>query len=186
MTTSITSTPVTANIPAIVTQVTQTLAQAQNQPLPPPPTMPFRLRVFSGILVGPRPTLSADAQPVVDLYSSAAGAQQLVGINAGNGQVAAAGKAVSTRPSVRVSDGLGRPVSGVPVSFAVATGSGSIDSRTGPVTTLEATTGLDGVAEAGVWTLSSGAGVNTLTATATDPTGEVGSVSFTALGVKET
>ena len=95
-----------------------------------------------------------------------------VAARAGDGQTATAGTAVSIAPSVRVSDARGNPVSGVAVTFAVASGGGSV---TGPT----ATTGDDGVAAAGAWTLGAAAGANTVTATAA---GIPGSVSFSATG----
>jgi len=92
--------------------------------------------------------------------------------HAGDGQTAAAGAAVRTAPSVRVSDARGNPVSGVVVTFAVASGGGSV---TGPISS----TGDDGVAAAGAWTLGAAAGANTVTATAA---GIPGSVTFAATG----
>ena len=49
--------------------------------------------------------------------------------DSGDGQVATAGAAVATAPSVKVTDAGGNPVSGVSVTFAVASGGGS---ATGP------------------------------------------------------
>lgn len=87
---------------------------------------------------------------------------------AGDNQQARAGTPVPVAPSVAVTDAAGNPVAGVTVTFAVASGGGSV---TGAV----ATTGADGRAAAGSWTLGA-AGTNTLTATA----GSAGSVTFTA------
>lgn len=92
--------------------------------------------------------------------------------NAGDGQVAAAGAAVATAPSVKVTDAGGNPVSGVIVTFAVASGGGSAAGTT-------QTTDSSGVATIGRWTLGPAAGANTLTATAA---GVGGSVTFTATG----
>jgi len=79
-------------------------------------------------------------------------------INGGNGQSAVAGTAVTTDPSVRIVDAGGNPVSGLTVTFAVATGGGAITGNTD-------ITDADGVAEVGSWTLGSTPGANTLTAT---------------------
>jgi hypothetical protein len=97
-------------------------------------------------------------------------------LRAGDTQTAFAGSAVATAPSVRVSDARGNPVSGVAVTFAVTAGGGSV---AGPSTT----TGDDGIATAGGWTLGPAAGLNTLSATAT---GVPGSVTFSATGTSRT
>ncbi len=89
---------------------------------------------------------------------------------AGDGQKATAGTAVATAPSVKVTDAGGNPVSGVAVTFAVASGGGSASGGS-------AVTDSTGVAAAGGWTLGTTAGVNELTATAS---GLNGSVTFTA------
>jgi adhesin/invasin len=100
----------------------------------------------------------------------AAGAPASMAVNAGDAQTATAGSAVATAPSVRVTDGSGNPVSGVSVTFAVATGGGSVTGAT-------QTTDAAGIATVGSWTLGTTAGANTLTATA----GSL-SATFTATG----
>ncbi|MEW5928542.1 MAG: invasin domain 3-containing protein [Gemmatimonadota bacterium] len=99
----------------------------------------------------------------------AAGAPATLAVNAGSGQTAAAGTAVATAPSVVVRDGSNNPVAGVSVSFAVATGGGSVAGGT-------ATTDASGIATVGSWTLGTTAGSNTLTASA----GGLTPVTFTA------
>jgi hypothetical protein len=94
-------------------------------------------------------------------------------LNAGNGQSATAGSAVSTPPSVIVKDANGYPVSGVDVTFTVASGGGS-------VTGSPATTNAAGIAAVGSWTLGATAGANTLTATSGSLSGSP--VIFTATG----
>ena len=49
-----------------------------------------------------------------------------IAVNAGDGQSASAGTAVTTAPSVIVRDAAWRPVAGVKVTFAVATGGGTV------------------------------------------------------------
>jgi Big-like domain-containing protein len=105
--------------------------------------------------------------------SLSAGAAANIAAGAGNGQSATVGTAVSTAPGVLVTDGSGNPVSGVAVTFAVATGGGS-------ATGTAATTDGSGVATVGSWTLGTTAGANTLTATATGLSGSP--VTFTATG----
>jgi hypothetical protein len=162
---------ITGTVASIVSQVMQ--AVAQSQPLPAPPKMPAQQRVFSGILAwGPRPTPSADAQPLVTAWQAAALGQQQLGIHEGNGQVEFQGTQVAIAPAVRVTNGLGRPVVGVTVTFAVTVGGGSVANSS-------AATGGDGVASAGRWTLGPAAGNNIMTATVA----AVGTVEFTAIAI---
>ncbi|MDO8500245.1 MAG: Ig-like domain-containing protein [Gemmatimonadaceae bacterium] len=78
---------------------------------------------------------------------------------AGNNQTARPSFAVSTPPSVIVTDVAGIPVPGVAVTFAVTSGGGSITGAT-------ATTNGDGIAAVGSWTLGPDFGPNSLTASA--------------------
>jgi adhesin/invasin len=100
------------------------------------------------------------------------GAPASLAVSAGDGQTAVAGSAVSTAPAVLVKDANGNVVPGVAVTFAVASGGGS-------VTGGSATTSAAGVATAGSWTLGTVAGVNSLTATVAG----LLPLSFTATGV---
>src|SRR5207247_7739299 len=97
-----------------------------------------------------------------------------IAINAGNGQTATAGTAVLIAPSVIVRDANGNPVAGVSVTFAVASGSGTV-SPTTPVAT-----GANGITAVTSWTLGPTAGPNTLTVTSGTLTGSP--VTFTATG----
>ena len=81
------------------------------------------------------------------------------------------GAAVSATPSVRVTDQRGAWMSGVAVTFAVASGGGS-------VTGGSATTNSAGVATVGSWILGATPGPNALTASAIG----LPSVTFTATG----
>lgn len=90
---------------------------------------------------------------------------------AGDSQSATVGTAVSTLPSVIVKDASNNPVSGVSVTFSVTSGNGAV---TGP----SATTGSNGIATAGGWTLGPNAGTNVLTATS----GTLPPVTFLATG----
>ncbi len=78
--------------------------------------------------------------------------------NAGNGQSAIVGRAVTTEPSVRVTDGFGNPVPGLEVVFEVTDGGGVAVGRR-PVTNA------NGIAEVGGWTLGDVVGANALRAT---------------------
>src|SRR5881396_3010522 len=108
--------------------------------------------------------------------SLSAGAVASLGVNGGNNQTATAGTAVATPPSVMARDASGNPVAGVSVTFAVATGGGSVEP-TAPVVT-----GANGVAAATSWILGATAGSNTLTATAAGSGISGNPVTFTATG----
>ncbi|NDD63680.1 MAG: hypothetical protein EBZ36_06855 [Acidobacteria bacterium] len=101
-----------------------------------------------------------------------AGTPAQLAFQAGNNQIATAGALLSTSPGVIVRDGNNNPVQGVTVTFAVASGGGTITGST-------PTTGSNGVATVGSWTLGTTAGANTLTATITG----LAPVTFTATGV---
>ena len=114
---------------------------------------------------------SAISTPV----SLGVGAPASVAATAGDGQSATVGTAVPIAPAVIVRDAGGTPVAGVAVAFAVASGGGSVSGGS-------ATTGADGVATVGRWTLGDATGPNTLRATvgADNVTGNP--VTFTATG----
>lgn len=90
---------------------------------------------------------------------------------AGNNQVAPAGTAPTVLPRVRALDALGNVVAGASVTFTVQQGGGSV---TGPVQT----TGPDGTASPGSWTLGPQVGPNQLSAFLTQGGGS--GVVFTA------
>jgi hypothetical protein len=90
--------------------------------------------------------------------TSSAGTASTVAKTAGDNQTGTTGSAVATAPSVTVKDANGNPTGGVAVTFAVATGGGSVTGAT-------TTTNTFGIATVGSWVLGS-TGVNTLTATA--------------------
>ncbi len=92
-------------------------------------------------------------------------------ISAGNNQTAIAGGAVTTAPSVLVTNTVGQPVAGVSVTFAVLSGGGSI-------TGASATTTNAGIATAGTWTLGAAPGTNTLSASVAG----LPSVTYSATG----
>src|SRR5207237_222283 len=123
---------------------------------------------------GPR-TLSFSAPQLAAVTSNTvtviAGAATSIAGNAGNNQTVTAGTAVPIPPSVIVKDASGNPVPGVAVTFAVATGNGSI-------TGASQTTNASGIAAVGSWTLGTAAGQNTLTATSPGVNGSP--ITFTA------
>jgi len=82
----------------------------------------------------------------------------------------APGAQVSELPSVLVKDENGNPVSGVPVTFTVTGGGGSVTGN-------HPTSNASGIATVGSWTLGATSGTNTLVATASNH-----SVTFTANG----
>lgn len=78
---------------------------------------------------------------------------------------------VNDLPAVRVTDDDGQAMAGVAVTFAVASGGGTITGGS-------ATTNAQGVATVGSWTLGPNPGTNTLTATVSGLT----PVTFSAMG----
>jgi hypothetical protein len=100
-----------------------------------------------------------------------AGAAALMNLAAGNSQVAVVSTAVALEPRISVTDANGNGISGVPITFAVTAGNGSV------VGGLQVT-GADGKTEVTSWTLGAIIGTNTLTATATGLT----PIVFTAQG----
>ena len=91
----------------------------------------------------------------------------------GTGQRAPAGSTVPVRPAVRVLDDQGQPVAGVPVTFVVTGGGGSVGGA-------DQTTNADGVARVDRWTLGDSPGTNTVEARAGSLQGSP--VVFTAEG----
>jgi hypothetical protein len=88
----------------------------------------------------------------------------------GDGQTAEAGSPVPIRPAVQVTDSAGAPAAGVMVTFAVTGGGGTVGGST-------QTTGTDGIARVGRWTLGQ-PGINTLEARSEGLAGSP--VTFTA------
>jgi hypothetical protein len=89
-----------------------------------------------------------------------AGAAAAIAKTAGDAQTGTVGAALGIAPAVTITDANGNPVAGVAVSFAVASGGGSVTNGT------QTTTNASGIATLGGWTLGVTAGVNTLAATA--------------------
>lgn len=77
----------------------------------------------------------------------------------GDGQTAPTGTPVPTAPEVLVTDTAGNPAAGVVVTFVVTGGGGAVEGET-------QTTGADGKARVGRWTLGEAPGSNTLEARA--------------------
>jgi len=113
--------------------------------------------------------------PAVFVATAVAAAPASIAVSAGNNQSATVSTSVTVAPAVIVKDSLGNPVSGVSVTFAVATGGGSVTGAT-------PATGANGVAAVGSWTLGAAAGANTLTATASGSGIAGNPVTFTATG----
>jgi hypothetical protein len=101
-------------------------------------------------------TVSGSGEVVARFMATATGAPASVRLFAGNSQSARAGLAVATRPAVLVEDAAGHVVPGVPVSFEVTEGGGSVAGAS-------VVTDADGIAAAGQWRLGA-TGVNTLSA----------------------
>ncbi|MBI1722899.1 MAG: Ig-like domain-containing protein, partial [Gemmatimonadetes bacterium] len=125
--------------------------------------------------VGTR-TLSFTASGLAGATSTAVtvgpGVASQIALNAGDNQTATVGTAVPVPPSVVVRDASGNAVSGVPVTFTVMAGGGTV----APASAV--TTDANGVAAITSWTLGSGTGTNTLQASVTGLAGSP--VTFTA------
>lgn len=80
-------------------------------------------------------------------------------VSAGDGQSAIVGAAVAVAPAVLLKDAFNNPVPGVVVTYAIASGGGS-------VTKAVDTTNAFGIATVGGWTLGTISGANSLSATA--------------------
>lgn len=100
---------------------------------------------------------------------------QTVATFAGDLQTGLVGFALNVRPAVRVTS-LGAPVSGVGVTFAVASGGGSV------VGSATINTNGNGVAQVGGWVLGGAPGGNTLTATVAGSGVTGNPVTFSAIG----
>jgi adhesin/invasin len=111
--------------------------------------------------------------PLTFTATGVTGAAATMAVNAGDNAAASAGSQVAVPPAVLVTDAFGNPVSGVSVTFAVASGGGSLTGG-------GQTTNASGIAAVTSWTLGAVAGVNTLTATSTGLTGSP--ITFTATG----
>jgi adhesin/invasin len=94
--------------------------------------------------------------------------------SAGDNQSVAVGTPVLPAPSVTITDADAKPIAGITVTFALATGGGSLAGPT-------AMTDANGVATVGSWVVGTTAGVNTLTAAAVNVPGSP--LTFTATGV---
>ena len=123
---------------------------------------------------------SVTGSPVTFTATGTAAQQQtiLMSKNAGDGQSWTVGAAVGIAPSVQIQNVLaGTGVAGVTVTFAVASGGGSVTGAT-------ATTDANGIATVGSWTLGTTPGANTLTATASGVTiTSANPVTFSATGI---
>lgn len=104
-----------------------------------------------------------------------AGAPASVVVSAGDNQTGLVGFAVNVPPAVLVRDAGNTPVPGVQVDLVVTSGGGSVTGGT-------TTTNAQGIAAVGSWTLGSGPGTNTLTATVAGPGIAGNPVTFTATG----
>lgn len=118
-----------------------------------------------GASIGPN-SLSAssaglEGSPFVFTATAAIPAPTAMVVAGGNNQGGQPGDALPVSPSVKVTDAEGTPAAGVVVQFTVASGGGSI-------TGASATTGSDGIATAGTWTLGPAGGAHTVVATSPD------------------
>jgi alpha-tubulin suppressor-like RCC1 family protein len=84
---------------------------------------------------------------------------------AGNQEDGYGGVALTVAPAVQVTDAYGNPKPGFSVSFAVASGGGSVSGTSGAnVQSTVQSTASDGTARPSSWTLGGAPGINSLTA----------------------
>ncbi len=121
---------------------------------------------------GPQEVTVSGGEIVVRFTATATGTPTTVRLFAGNSQSARAGLAVATPPAVVVQDAAGQAVPGIPVSFRVIEGSGSVAGAS-------AVTDAAGVAAVGQWRLGA-TGVNTLSADVDEATVSGEPVTFVA------
>jgi adhesin/invasin len=119
------------------------------------------LNATTGSLAGVSFTATSTAGPAATLVK-----------NTGDNQAGIVGGTVSIPPAVLVRDANGNAKSGVSVTFAVASGGGSI-------TGASAVTNSSGVAAVGSWTLGNSIGGNSLSASVTG----LPSIAFTASAI---
>ena len=125
-----------------------------------------------------RAVLSTGQKQVYGVFTATplAGPPTQIAMQDGDGQTAGTSSSVPIAPEVLVTDQYGNPVPGWSVTFAVASGGGS-------VTGGNATTSPSGVATVGSWTLGPAAGDNSLIATATGSGIAANPVTFVATAV---
>jgi hypothetical protein len=121
-------------------------------------------------------TASGVGAPVTSSsFNITTGGATTIAANSATSQSATAGAAVTTRPSVKVTDASGNPVAGVAVTFAVTAGGGSVAGGS-------QTTNASGIATVGSWNVGATAG-QTNTVTATSPGLSGSPVTFNATAV---
>ena len=142
------------------------------------------IATVGAFVLGPLPganTLTATVTGVASLSvpiqatGTPTGTRGSVAVSAGNNQAGIAGSPVLVRPAVMVRDGAGLPSRGVPITFLVRSGGGTV---TGP--TVE--TDSNGVAAVGAWTLGDVATPNTLSIVMSGDFAGSALVLFAAIG----
>jgi hypothetical protein len=108
----------------------------------------------------------------IDATAQVGAPSQVTIIDGAAGLSAIGGQEVSPRPSLRFRDSFGNPIPGLPITFTVTQGGGT-------VTGGQALTNADGRATVGSWRLGPSSGINRLQATAANGVGTV----FTAQGI---
>lgn len=116
------------------------------------------------------------ASATSDLVALGVGVPASIALVAGDQQTATVGAAVPIPPAVVVKDADDNSLPGVPVTFSVTSGGGSVTSGS-------VTTGSGGVATVGQWTLGKTAGTNRVKAEVTGSALSGSPVIFTAAAV---
>lgn len=118
----------------------------------------------------------ATGSPATFTATGTAGPAASLSKVAGDALSSAVGAAVTTKPAVKVVDQYQNAVSGSAITFAVAGGGGTASGTS-------QTSGADGVATVGAWTLGTVAGPNTMTATVGGSGVANSPATFTVTGV---
>ncbi|MGH7673896.1 MAG: Ig-like domain-containing protein [Gemmatimonadales bacterium] len=129
----------------------------------------------TGVAAGTATIQATSGPHVATAQVAVIGPPAQIAVSAGDNQTTEVNTPVGVDPAVLVTDVNGRPVPGVAVTFAVATGAGSVaDSAR--------TTGANGIATVTAWSVGPVAGIdnNTLTATAAHAGVAGNPITFTA------
>lgn len=117
-------------------------------------------RAFRAAIVALTMTFAACGKDSSSQPPATGGGAVILSIRTGDAQVAAPGAAVPSVPVILATNTVAQPLAGIAVTF-------TIDSGGGTVAIAKATTGADGTASPGGWTLGAREGANVLRVTAT-------------------
>lgn len=144
------------------------------------------LATFSGLSITGGPgivTLSFASTGLTSVASGTialGGFQGTVVVNGGNNQSAAVVTAVPTPPSVLVKDAGGNPAPGAVVQFTAQGAGAKVSNGSTTTTSVTTITNAQGIAQLASWTLGTGAGTQTLSASVVGSSTSPATISATA------